>query len=63
VKAQAATYQGRAAVGVTDAAADVDDAGRLAIIPGTPFQDGTIELWDSPSRPSGFSRYEKVPTG
>src|SRR4029077_14177722 len=44
VKAQAATYQGRAGVRVTDAAADADDAGRLAIIPGTPFQDGTIEL-------------------
>ncbi len=45
VKAEAATYQGRAAVRVTDAAAaDVDDAGRLAIIPGTSFQDGTIEI-------------------
>jgi hypothetical protein len=38
VKAQAATYQGRAAVRVTElAAADVDDAGQLAIIPGTAF--------------------------
>jgi len=61
VKAQAATYQGRAAVRVTDAAADVDDAGRLAIIPGTPFQDGTIELnlsgdtaADAPAQARGF---------
>jgi hypothetical protein len=45
VKAEAATYQGRAAVRVTDAAAaDVDDAGRLAIIPGTSIQEGTIEV-------------------
>jgi hypothetical protein len=45
VKAEAVNYQGREAVRVTDAAAaDVDDAGRLAIIPGTSLQDGTIEV-------------------
>jgi hypothetical protein len=55
------SIEGRAAVRVTDAAADVDDAGRLAIIPGTPFQDGTIELnlsgdtaADAPAQARGF---------
>ena len=62
VKAGKVSYQGRAAVRVTDAAAaDVDDAGRLAIIPGTSFQDGTIEvnlsgdtLADAPAQARGF---------
>ena len=62
VKAEAVSYQGRTAVRVTDAAAaDVDDAGRLAIIPGTSFQDGTIEvslsgdtLADAPAHARGF---------
>jgi hypothetical protein len=62
VKAEAVSYQGRTAVRVTDvAAADVDDAGRLAIIPGTSFQDGTIEvslsgdtLADAPAQARGF---------
>ena len=45
VKAEAVNYQRRAAVRVTDAAAaDVNDAGRLAIIPGTSLQDGAIEI-------------------
>ena len=45
VKAEKVSYQGRASMRVTDAAAaDVDDAERLAIIPGTSFQDGTIEV-------------------
>jgi hypothetical protein len=45
VKAEAVNYQGRAAVRVKDAAAaDVEDAGRLAIIPGTSLQDGAIEI-------------------
>jgi hypothetical protein len=45
VKAEKVSYQGRAAMRVTDAAAaDTDDAERLAIIPGTSFQDGTIEV-------------------
>jgi hypothetical protein len=45
VKAEPATYRGRAAVRISDiAATSVDDAGRLAIIPGTAFQDGTIEV-------------------
>jgi hypothetical protein len=62
VKAEAVSYQGRAAMRVTDAAAaDVDDAGRLAIIPGTSFQDGTIEVnlsgdttADAPAQARGF---------
>lgn len=45
MKAEAVNYQGRAAVRVKDAAGtDVDDAGRLAIIPGTSLQDGAIEI-------------------
>jgi hypothetical protein len=45
VKAEPVSYLGRAAVRVTDAASgDVGDAGRFAIIPGTSFQDGTIEV-------------------
>ena len=45
MKAEAVNYQGRAAARVKDAAAtDVDDAGRLAIIPGTSLQDGAIEI-------------------
>ena len=45
VKAEKVNYQGRAAMRVTDAAAaDTDDAERLAIIPGTSLQDGTIEV-------------------
>jgi hypothetical protein len=44
VKAEKVSFQGRAAARVTDAAAaDVDDAKRLAIIPGTSLQDGAIE--------------------
>lgn len=46
VKAEAVTYLGRGAVRVTDAGAEgLDDAGRLAIIPGSSFQDGTIEVY------------------
>lgn len=45
VKAEPVTYQGRAAVRVTDAGAErLGDAGRLAIVPGTSFQDGSIEV-------------------
>ena len=45
VKAEPVTYLGRPAVRVTDAgAADLDDAGRLAVVRGTSFQDGTIEV-------------------
>jgi hypothetical protein len=62
VKAETVNYQGRAAMRVTDAAAaDVDDAGRLATIPGTSFQDGTIEVnlsgdtaADAPAGARGF---------
>src|SRR5882757_6518257 len=45
VKVEPATYLGRGAVRITDAGADgLDDAGRLAIVPGSSFQDGTIEV-------------------
>lgn len=45
VKAEPVTYQGRAAMRVTDAAPEgLDDGGRLAIVPGSSFQDGTIEV-------------------
>ena len=45
VKAEPVTYLGRSAVRVTDAGPEgLDDAGRLAIVPGTSFQDGTIEV-------------------
>ncbi|HEX4627336.1 MAG TPA: hypothetical protein VH137_00980 [Gemmatimonadales bacterium] len=45
VTAEPVTYRGRAAVRITDvAAAGVDDASRVAIIPATAFQDGTIDV-------------------
>jgi hypothetical protein len=45
VKAEPVNYLGRAAMRVTDAGPDgFDDAGRFAIVPGSSFQDGTIEL-------------------
>jgi hypothetical protein len=45
VKAEPVTYLGRSAVRITDAGAEgLDDAGRLAIVPGSSFQDGTIEV-------------------
>jgi hypothetical protein len=45
VKADLVTFRGVAAVRIVDAAAsDVGDAGRLAVVRGTSFQDGTIEV-------------------
>ena len=45
VKAEPVTYLGRAAMRVTDAGPeDLDDAGRFAVVPGSSFQDGTIEV-------------------
>lgn len=45
VKAEPVTYLGRAAIRITDAGTpDMDDAGRLAVVPGTSLQDGTIEV-------------------
>ncbi len=45
VKAEQVTYLGRAAMRVTDAAPQgLDDAENLAVVPGSPFQDGTIEV-------------------
>jgi len=44
VKAEAVKYQGRAAVRITDAAAqNLPDGARLAIVTGTTFEDGVIE--------------------
>jgi len=44
VKAESVTYRGHVAIHITDAgAADVDDASGL-VIPGSSFQDGTIEV-------------------
>ena len=45
VKSEQVTYRGRRALQVTDAAPpNLDDAGRLAVIPRTSFQDGTIAV-------------------
>ena len=45
VSAEPVNYQGRRAVRVTDTASDdVGDAGRLAVVPGSSLQDGTIEV-------------------
>jgi hypothetical protein len=45
VKAEQVTYLGRAAVSITDVGpANLDDAGRLAVIAGSSFQDGTIAV-------------------
>ncbi len=45
VKAEPVTYLGRAAMRVTDAAPQgLDDAENLAVVPGSSFQDGTIEV-------------------
>jgi len=44
VKADPVTYVGRKAIRITDIGSpDLGDAGRLAVIPGSSFQDGTIE--------------------
>ena len=45
VNAEPVTYLGRSAMRVTDAGPEgLDDAGRLAVVPETSFQDGTIEV-------------------
>ena len=45
VKAEPVTYLGLRAMRVTDAGSPgVDDSGRLAVVPGTSLQDGTIEV-------------------
>jgi hypothetical protein len=45
VRVEPVTYLGRSAMKITDAGPEgVDDSGRLAIIPGSSFQDGTIEV-------------------
>ncbi|HKT46882.1 MAG TPA: hypothetical protein VJP87_05095 [Candidatus Acidoferrales bacterium] len=62
VKSEQVTYRGRRALRITDAAPpNLDDAGRLAIIPRTSFQDGTIAVDlagdtapDAPPRMRGF---------
>ena len=59
VKAESVTYHGRAAMRVTDAGAEgLGDAGRLAMVPGSALQDGTIEVNlagdTAPDAPAGF---------
>jgi hypothetical protein len=45
LKAEPVSYEGRVAIRVIDnAPANVADAGRLAVVPGTSLQDGTIEV-------------------
>jgi hypothetical protein len=45
VKAEPVTYLGRRAMRVSDAGPQgLDDAGRFAVVPGSSFQDGTIEV-------------------
>lgn len=45
VKAETVTYKGQSAVRLVDTGAhDLDDAGRLAILRGSSFTDGTIEI-------------------
>jgi hypothetical protein len=45
VKAEPVTYQGRAAIRLTDTApSNVPDSARLAIVSGTEFDNGTIEV-------------------
>jgi hypothetical protein len=45
VKAETVKYQGKAAVRITDAAAqNLPDGARLAIVTGTSFEDGVIEV-------------------
>src|SRR5580704_17400526 len=45
VKAEPVTYLGRRAMRVSDAGPEgLDDAGRLAVVRGSSFQDGTIEV-------------------
>jgi len=65
VKAEPTTYLGRRAMRVTDAGPEgLDDAGRLAIIPGSGFQDGTIEVNLSgdtaPNAPAGFRGFAGI---
>lgn len=59
VKADSVTYRGRRATRVTDAGAEgLGDAGRLAIVPGSALQDGTIAVNltgdTAPDAPAGF---------
>lgn len=44
VKAESVTYRGRKAVRITDVAANVPDGARLALVSGTDFEDGVIEV-------------------
>src|SRR5580693_8111488 len=62
VKAEPVTYLGRRAMRVSDAGPEgLDDAGRLAVVPESSFQDGTIEVLlsgdtapDAPANLRGF---------
>jgi hypothetical protein len=44
VKAAAVTYEGRAAIRITDPNPDTADGMRLAVIPGAEFENGAIEI-------------------
>lgn len=61
VKAELVTYLSRKTMRITDDAPHADDASRFAVVPGTSFQDGTIEVDltgdtapDAPSNLRGF---------
>lgn len=62
VKAEPVSYRDRAAVRISDAGAqELDDGGRFAVVPGSSFQDGTIEVKlsgdtypDAPAGARGF---------
>lgn len=62
VKADSVSYRGRAAVRISDAGApELDDGGRFAVVPGSSFQDGSIDVRlsgdtypDAPAGARGF---------
>jgi hypothetical protein len=62
VKTEPVTYLGRSAMRVSDTGPqDLDDAGRFAVVPGSSFQDGTMEVnltgdtaSDAPPNARGF---------
>src|SRR5260370_9570188 len=66
VKAEPVTYLGRSAMRVSDAVPqELDDAGRLAVVPGSSFQDGTIEVSlggdTAPTPPQNFRALCGIP--
>src|SRR5207253_1635073 len=64
VKAEPVTYKGRKAVRITDVAAEsVPDGERLAILTGTDFQNGTIEVDFAGDTPPGANPLFRAFTG